>query len=66
MKYQSNRKVEHQVTETESLAVAAKKENSRQIVVLKIGVADSNVTAYLLKEQGWNVSGITMKIPNSC
>lgn len=39
---------------------------SRQIAVLMSGGVDSSVTAYLLKEQGWDVLGITMKIPVSC
>jgi tRNA-specific 2-thiouridylase len=42
------------------------KERSRQIVVLMSGGVDSSVTAHLLKEDGWNVLGITMKIPISC
>ncbi|MHC4394635.1 MAG: tRNA 2-thiouridine(34) synthase MnmA [Planctomycetota bacterium] len=45
---------------------APKKEPSRQIVVLMSGGVDSSVTAYLLKEAGWEVLGITMKIPISC
>jgi len=44
----------------------SKKENSRQIAVLMSGGVDSSVSAYLLKEQGWDVLGITMKIPVSC
>ena len=43
-----------------------KKEQSRQIAVLMSGGVDSSVTAHLLKEQGWDVLGITMKIPVSC
>jgi tRNA-specific 2-thiouridylase len=44
----------------------SKKEQSRQIAVLMSGGVDSSVTAHLLKEQGWDVLGITMKIPISC
>jgi tRNA-specific 2-thiouridylase len=39
------------------------KDSSRQISVLMSGGVDSSVTAYLLKEQGWDVLGVTMKIP---
>ncbi len=39
------------------------KEAGRQIAVLMSGGVDSSVTAFLLKEQGWDVLGITMKIP---
>lgn len=42
------------------------KERSRQIVVLMSGGVDSSVAAHLLKKQGWDVLGITMKIPVSC
>jgi len=42
------------------------KDRSRQIAVLMSGGVDSSVTAHLLKEQGWDVLGATMKIPVSC
>lgn len=41
-------------------------EPSRQIAVLMSGGVDSTVTAHLLREQGWDVLGITMKIPVLC
>jgi tRNA-specific 2-thiouridylase len=44
----------------------SKKENSRQIAVLMSGGVDSSISAYLLKKQGWDVLGITMKIPVAC
>jgi len=43
-----------------------KKAPSRQIAVLMSGGVDSSVTAHLLTEDGWEVLGITMKIPISC
>ncbi|MHC4457218.1 MAG: tRNA 2-thiouridine(34) synthase MnmA [Planctomycetota bacterium] len=43
-----------------------KKAASKQIAVLMSGGVDSSITAYLLKESGWEVLGITMKIPVSC
>lgn len=39
---------------------------SRQIAVLMSGGVDSSVTAHLLKEAGWEVLGITMKVPVAC
>jgi tRNA-specific 2-thiouridylase len=41
------------------------KDRSKPVTVLMSGGVDSSVTAYLLKEQGWDVLGITMKIPVS-
>jgi len=43
-----------------------KAEPAKQIAVLMSGGIDSSVTAFLLREQGWEVLGITMKIPLSC
>jgi len=43
-----------------------KEEHSRQIAVLMSGGVDSSVSAHLLKQSGWEVLGITMKIPVSC
>ena len=43
-----------------------KKARSKQIAVLMSGGVDSSVAAHLLKEDGWDVLGITMKIPVSC
>jgi tRNA-specific 2-thiouridylase len=43
-----------------------KKDRSRQIAALMSGGVDSSVTAHLLMEQGWDVLGITMKIPVPC
>ena len=44
----------------------SKKRHSNQIVVLMSGGVDSSVAAHLLKEDGWEVLGITMNIPVSC
>jgi tRNA-specific 2-thiouridylase len=41
------------------------KQADKQIAVLMSGGVDSSVSAYLLKEQGWDVLGITMKVPLS-
>ncbi len=39
------------------------KDLSRRVAVLMSGGVDSSVTAHLLKQDGWDVLGITMKIP---
>jgi tRNA-uridine 2-sulfurtransferase len=43
-----------------------RKAPSRRVAVLMSGGVDSSVSAYLLTEQGWDVLGVTMKIPVSC
>jgi tRNA-specific 2-thiouridylase len=48
------------------LSWTAVKDKSRQIAVLMSGGVDSSVTAHLLRQQGWDVLGITMKIPTPC
>ena len=45
---------------------APKKSVSKQIAVLMSGGVDSSVTAHLLKKAGWEVLGITMKVPVAC
>ncbi len=44
-------------------AWAPKRDRSRQIAVLMSGGVDSSVAAHLLKTDGWDVLGITMKVP---
>ncbi len=43
-----------------------KQPQSKQVVVLMSGGVDSSVAAHLLKEDGWEVLGITMNVPVSC
>jgi tRNA-specific 2-thiouridylase len=45
---------------------APRNDVSRQIVVMMSGGVDSSVTAHLLREQGWDVLGVTMRIPVAC
>lgn len=42
------------------------KDIAQQVAVLMSGGVDSSVTAHLLRERGWDVLGVTMKIPVSC
>jgi tRNA-specific 2-thiouridylase len=42
-----------------------KRQIAQQIAVLMSGGVDSSAAAYLLKQQGWDVLGITMKVPLS-
>ncbi|MHC5140287.1 MAG: MnmA/TRMU family protein, partial [Planctomycetota bacterium] len=41
-------------------------DTARQIVVMMSGGVDSSVTAHLLREAGWDVLGVTMRIPAAC
>ncbi|MDD5065040.1 MAG: tRNA 2-thiouridine(34) synthase MnmA [Phycisphaerae bacterium] len=41
------------------------KQADKRIAVLMSGGVDSSTAAYLLKQQGWDVLGITMKVPLS-
>jgi tRNA-specific 2-thiouridylase len=43
-----------------------KNDPSRQVAVMMSGGVDSSVTAHLLREAGWDVLGITMRIPVAC
>ncbi|MHC4290558.1 MAG: hypothetical protein ACYSSK_11005 [Planctomycetota bacterium] len=43
-----------------------KNDPSRQIVVMMSGGVDSSVSAHLLREQGGDVLGVTMRIPAAC
>ncbi len=42
------------------------KPGAKSIAVMMSGGVDSSVTAHILKEAGWNVVGVTMKIPVAC
>ena len=41
----------------------SEKFGNKQVIVMMSGGVDSSVTALILKEQGWNVCGVTMRIP---
>jgi len=55
-----------QLTPSSPEPFKADKPASNPVAVLMSGGVDSSVTAHLLKEAGWNVMGLTMKIPVSC
>ena len=57
----NNYKVE--LTSSNTAPWEPKHDPSRQIVVMMSGGVDSSVTAHLLREQGWDVLGVTMRIP---
>lgn len=47
-------------------AWAPEKSTDKQVAVLMSGGVDSSVTAHLLQSTGWEVLGVTMKIPVAC
>ena len=56
---------EKQAVKQSTSAEAAMALSRRRIAVLMSGGVDSSTAAYLLKQQGWDVLGITMKVPVS-
>jgi tRNA-uridine 2-sulfurtransferase len=47
-------------------AFSSDKDSSKQVAVMMSGGVDSSVTAYLLQQQGFDVVGVTMRIPVAC
>ena len=47
-------------------AFCSDKPASKQVAVMMSGGVDSSVTAHLLKQAGFDVLGITMRIPVAC
>ena len=52
--------------EPSSVPFASYKPKDKQIAVMMSGGVDSSVTAHLLKQAGFDVVGITMRIPVAC
>jgi tRNA-specific 2-thiouridylase len=52
--------------EPSSQPFSSDKPASKQIAVMMSGGVDSSVTAYLLQQQGFDVVGVTMRIPVAC
>lgn len=52
--------------EPSSSPFVSDKPASKQIAVMMSGGVDSSVTAYLLKQSGFDVAGVTMRIPVAC
>jgi tRNA-uridine 2-sulfurtransferase len=61
LSWQPGREIDKQSTSAEAAMALSR----RRIAVLMSGGVDSSTAAYLLKQQGWDVLGITMKVPLS-
>jgi tRNA-specific 2-thiouridylase len=61
LSWQPTKQADKQSTSAEAAMALSR----RRIAVLMSGGVDSSTAAYLLKQQGWDVLGITMKVPLS-
>jgi len=61
----TNNKWDIKLQRSSHLSWQPEKQADKQIAVLMSGGVDSSTTAYLLKQQGWDVFGVTMKVPLS-
>jgi tRNA-specific 2-thiouridylase len=61
LSWQPEKEIDKQSTSAEAAMALSR----RRIAVLMSGGVDSSTAAYLLKQQGWDVLGITMKVPLS-